>query len=247
MIARLAAVTLLTALATVGSASAQDRGYPYSGILYDVMASRVLSVRCEPPVDGEMTCAFVEVTVDPGSDAPIPASSLPDEGDCAGLPALAAAFVDGVPPPGADTESFAARFAHQPAAQKADTAELVGALRSFCSKEPGAQDRLAALLQDRARRTCVLTVATYKLIFEKDAAATRWETVSAPAADACGTVNAGTFEQPAGARPSAPWNYRLSLRPTGAGPGCPAAVTDHLYVNEPADIYAGCDYLRFRN
>lgn len=243
--------TFASASLAFGFADAQTLAYPTSNMLLDTRSDSALYVECEPPSGTRMQCAFTEIRVQPGPDAPVPLTSLPEESDCAGLPALAAALTEGVPLPGGDAEVFRERFARQPAAQKADIAALVGAFTDYCAKKDGSAEKLAEAMRDKTRRSCTLNIATYRLDFDWSAGAGRWETLSALGSDDCETVTVAGFERPTGSGANARWNYRVASRATrteAAGAACSATpATEHLYAAEPADVYAHCDYLLFQD
>ena len=241
----LASTIALLAGAAVGG---EPPAYPHGGVVYDVQANQVIRLTCEPPVGTTMTCAMSEVDVAQGPDAPVPLASLPDEAECATLPAVAAELVDGVAPAGVDAQAFGERHARQPAAQQADVKRLVDGFRDYCAKIAGSAERLAGALRDKERQTCTATILAYRLDFARQADNGRWESRSEPDADQCQTLTVAGFERPAGASQNAPWTYRISTRPgsDGAAATCPTA-TQHLYISEPADIYAPCTYLRFQD
>ena len=241
---RLLAVALAAlGLASITATAAETPVYPSTGVLYDVYARAVLRVACEPPDGKRMRCAFTEIEVEPGRSEPLPATALPPKSECGNLPAFAAALTEGIPPTGADAEIFKQRFAKQAAGEKADVANFLAALRDYCADKADASNRLAEVMASRIARTCTLTISAYRLDFDWNGE--HWRTQSAPADDACGTTSFGRFE-PTGPSPRAPWHYRLGSRATKGGT-CPTKPqTEHLYAADPADIYVGCDYLRFR-
>lgn len=243
-----AAGLALAGLAAVASpAAAEDSlAWPGAAFLRDTRSDTALDVRCEPPEGDRLTCRFTEIAVSRNapSDPPDVSASL-----CRELDAFIAAERDGVAPPGADAEVFRDRFARRSDAEAAEIERLTAALADYC-KAPNDQaaDRLAALLGERARRTCIVAIKPYRLDFDWDPETLRWESVSVPADDECGTITAGIFEPAATGAANPSWNYRIELRPSRAGGTCPETdETTHLYASEPADLYADCAYLRFRN
>ncbi|HMN87564.1 MAG TPA: hypothetical protein PKA74_16485 [Bauldia sp.] len=235
---RVAALAL--ALLGAGPVVAADAPpYPARTMLVDALTDTALRVACEPPEGMRMTCAFTEIRVEPGKDAEGP---LPPKSECACLPTLRSALIEGVAPPGLDAEAFTRRFARRGAVETADYAALFDALSAYCADAPDSATRLAAVMRDRKRGSCTLAVSAYS--FDFDFSGGTWETRSEPSADGCGTVRFGAFAQPSG--PRAPWSYRVGSRPgPDAGPGCPAAETEHIYATAGIDMQAGCDYLRF--
>ena len=240
---RAAVLALALAAGGLAPATAGDAPpYPHRSVLSDALTNAVVRVACEPPTDTRMTCAFTEIRVEPAKAGAVP---LPSKDECAGMPALRSAMVDGVPPPGTDAEAFASRFARRAEGEKADMTALFDAVEAYCADATGGAERLAAVMRDRQSRSCRLTIQTYTLDF--DFAGGRWETHSAPSPDGCGAIRFGSFERPTGSPERAPWTYRVGERPGDApGPGCPTTpATEHLYADGAPDIYAGCDYLRF--
>ncbi|MEO8668489.1 MAG: hypothetical protein ABI399_08240 [Bauldia sp.] len=243
---RALAVAAFCLAATMLSArGAETLAYPTSDVFQNTKANDALYVECEPPAGTALICRFTSMVVtkkDPAGLQAFPKS------ECDSLEAFASAWRDGVPPAGLDAEAFRDRFAHRDPQQQADINALIEAFAAVCKRgDTASEDQLLDVMRRKEGRTCALSVNTYELHFNWDAASGRWDAESQEPSEPCSPMRVAAFERPAGSPGNASWSYRIA--DIAGKPGDNASCTQPdapsiLYWPEPDEMYVACDYLR---